>query len=151
MLFADASFAGDLTDAKSTTGGYLCFVGPRTFAPVSWICKKQTSVSHSSSEAEVVALDAVLRMEGIPALLLLKQFQDILRGGHGGTAKPDPHTGMLNKGDNEKNISIANVDHVPCNALVRTNEAKPLIMEDNEAVIQMVKKGRNVTKWAVVW
>ena len=77
MLFADASFAGDLTDAKSTTGGYLCLVGPTTFVPISWICKKQTSVSHSSSEAEVVALDAVLRMEGIPALLLLEQFQDL--------------------------------------------------------------------------
>ncbi len=71
MLFADGSFAGGLTDAKSTTGGYLCLVGPSIFVPISWICKKQTSVSHSSSEAEVVALDAVLRMEGIPALLLL--------------------------------------------------------------------------------
>ena len=30
--------------------------------------KKQTSVSHSSTEAEVLSLDAGLRMGGIPAL-----------------------------------------------------------------------------------
>ena len=29
---------------------------------------KQTSVSHSSTESEVVSLDAGLRMDGIPAL-----------------------------------------------------------------------------------
>ena len=30
--------------------------------------KKQTSVSHSSTESEVVSLDAGMRMDGIPAL-----------------------------------------------------------------------------------
>ena len=34
------------------------------------MCKKQTSVSYSSTEAEVISLDAVLRMDGIPALTL---------------------------------------------------------------------------------
>ena len=32
------------------------------------MCKKQTSVSHGSTEAEVISLDAALRMNGIPAL-----------------------------------------------------------------------------------
>ena len=32
------------------------------------MCKKQTSVSHSSLEAETISLDAGLRMDGIPAL-----------------------------------------------------------------------------------
>ena len=31
---------------------------------VSWMCKKQTSVSHSSTESEVISLDAGLRMDG---------------------------------------------------------------------------------------
>ena len=31
-------------------------------------CKKQTSVSHSSTESEIISLDAGLRMDGIPAL-----------------------------------------------------------------------------------
>ena len=41
-LYSDASFAGDLKDSKSTSGGFLCLVGPRTFVPLTWICKKQT-------------------------------------------------------------------------------------------------------------
>ena len=32
------------------------------------MCKKQTSVSHSSTDAEIISLDAGLRMDGIPAL-----------------------------------------------------------------------------------
>ena len=48
-------------------------VGPNTFAPLTWICKKQGAVSHSSTEAEIVALDAGTRMEGIPCLMLWQQ------------------------------------------------------------------------------
>ena len=40
----------------------------KTFVPSSWMCKKTTSVSHSSTEAEIISLDASLRMNGIPAL-----------------------------------------------------------------------------------
>ena len=32
------------------------------------MCKKQTAVSHSSTEVEIISLDAGLRMDGIPAL-----------------------------------------------------------------------------------
>ena len=32
------------------------------------MCKEQTSVSHSSTESEVLSLDAGLRMDGLPAL-----------------------------------------------------------------------------------
>ena len=42
--------------------------GSHTFVSISWMCKKQTSVSHSSTEAEIISLDAGLRMDGIPAL-----------------------------------------------------------------------------------
>ena len=37
--------------------------GRQTFVPISWICKKQTSVSHSSTEAEIMSLDAGLSMD----------------------------------------------------------------------------------------
>ena len=36
--------------------------------PISWMCKKQTSVSHSSTETEIISLNAGLRLDGIPAL-----------------------------------------------------------------------------------
>ena len=67
-MFTDASFAGDLRDSKSTSGVYLVIMGPNTFVPVSWFVKKQGAVSHSSSEAEVIVLDAAVRMEGMPPL-----------------------------------------------------------------------------------
>ena len=67
-LFPDSDFAGDLADSKSTSRRLLCIFGSHTFVPLSWKCKKQTSVSHSSTEAEVISLDAGLRMDGITAL-----------------------------------------------------------------------------------
>ena len=39
-----------------------------TFVPTSRMWKKQTSVSHSSAEAEIISLDAGFRMDEIPAL-----------------------------------------------------------------------------------
>ena len=62
--FQDSGFAGDLDDSKSTSGGVLCIFGSRTFVPISWICKKQTSVSHGSTESEIISLDVGLRMDG---------------------------------------------------------------------------------------
>ena len=38
-----------------------------TFVPIGWMCKKQISVSHSSTEAETNSLDAGLCKDGIPA------------------------------------------------------------------------------------
>ena len=67
-LFQDSDFAGDLEDSTSTSGGTLCVFGSHTFVPISWMCKKQTSVSHSSTDSEIISLDAGLRLDGIPAL-----------------------------------------------------------------------------------
>ena len=68
--FQDSDFAGDLEDSKSTSGGTLCVFGSHTFVPISWMCKKQTSVSHSSTESEIISLDTGLRLDGLPALEL---------------------------------------------------------------------------------
>ena len=61
-LFTDASFASDLKDSKSTTGCLLVLIGKRTYAPISWLCKKQTAVSRSTAE-EPLCIPAVLRVE----------------------------------------------------------------------------------------
>ena len=76
-LFQDSDFARDLADSKSTSGGLLCKFGIHTFVPTSWMCKKQTSVSHSSTEAEIISLDAGLRMDGIPALDLWDLVKEV--------------------------------------------------------------------------
>ena len=56
------------------SGGVLCILGSRTFVPISWMCKKQTSVSHSSTESEIIPLDARLRMDGLPTCARLVGF-----------------------------------------------------------------------------
>ena len=68
VCFQDSDFAGDLEDSKSTSAVVLCIFGSRTLVPCSWMCKKQTSVSHSSTKSEVISVDAGLRMDGLLAL-----------------------------------------------------------------------------------
>ena len=69
MLLADADFAGDKNTSKSTSGGVLVLVGPRTWAPLGAICKAQGAVSHSTTEAEVISFEVGLRTEGLPVLI----------------------------------------------------------------------------------
>ena len=77
-LFQDSDFAGVLEDSKSTSGGTLCVLGSHTLVPISWMCKKQTSVSHSSTESEIISLDAGLRLYGIPAFDLWDMIVAVL-------------------------------------------------------------------------
>ena len=68
LLYSDADFAGCLRDSRSTTGLSLAMVGPNSFYPLGAVSKTQSAVSHSSTEAEVIALDYAVRIEGLPAL-----------------------------------------------------------------------------------
>ena len=34
VLYCDADLAGDRTDSKSTSGVFMCFLGPRSFMPL---------------------------------------------------------------------------------------------------------------------
>ena len=88
-LFQDSDFAGDLEDSKSTSGGTSCVLGSHTFVPRSWMCKKQTSVSHSSTESEIISLDAGLRLDGIPGLGLWDLIDSVL----GNTTQNHDRTG----------------------------------------------------------
>jgi hypothetical protein len=69
-LFADADFAGCTQTQRSTSGIHLCVRGPRSCFPIAGHSKRQTCVSHSTPEAEIVAADAAVRTCGIPALIL---------------------------------------------------------------------------------
>ena len=125
-LFQDSDFAGDLEDLKSTSGGVLCIFASHTFVPISWMCKKQTSVSHSSTEAEIISLEASLRMDGIPALtlwdLVIEVFHFVpnrtdgpkreLRGTPSAVVKPNMHNPIPIK---HTNVIPTNIDHIPSN------------------------------------
>ena len=69
-LYSDADFASCKDTSKSTSGVFISLEGPNTFLPLNAISKKQTVVSHSTPEAEIVAANLALRAEGLPALQL---------------------------------------------------------------------------------
>jgi hypothetical protein len=73
-LYVDADFAGDRQDSKSTSGAYLVLKGPSAFFPLSWVSKKQTSVSRSTTEAELVSLAHSLFSEAMPMLSLWERL-----------------------------------------------------------------------------
>ena len=153
-LFQDSDFAGDLEDSKFTSGGALCVLGSHTFVPISWMCKKQTSVSHSSTESEIISLDAGFRMDGIPALDSWDLIVAVL---HGNTYQsnqerrdPDtnivrvnPHKTPTRKKFHGMNDDLDNVDFTSSNVHSSRKEALLYIFEDNEAVIKMIIKGRS--------
>ena len=143
-LFQDSDFAGDLEDSKSTSGRTLCGFGSHTFVPISWMCKKQTSVSHSSTESEIISLDTGLRLDGLLALELWNLFVSVF----GNISHISDRAGQPVNGKNKSynKIDVAHdIDYVPSNVQSASREALLYVFEDNEAVIKMIMKGRNPT------
>ena len=147
-MFVDASFAGDLQDSKSTSGMYLCLVGPNTFMPIPWLCKKQGAVSRSSTEAEVISLEASLRQEGLPALVLWEKVVQVFRGARALPTKPterlaEPKKKVIEDADQAMYDYLSNCDYVPCTIPLSKGDGRIVCFEDNEAVIKMTVKGRS--------
>ena len=69
-LYSDADFAGDKELSKSSTGIFTALTGPNTCSPLNGVSKKQTCVSHITPEADIIAANAAVRPEGLPALQL---------------------------------------------------------------------------------
>ena len=160
-LFQDSDFARDTEDSKSTSGGILCIFGSHTFVPISWMCKKQTSVSHSSTGAETISPDAFLRMDGIPALDLwnfgyrvfhcspkkpikpkIYLHRELLASYHIKQAHPKPNQ---NFNQARQFWFVSHVDNVLSNVKFAQSAAMLCVFEDNESVIKMIIKGRSPT------
>ena len=142
-----------------------------TFVPISWMCKEQTAVSHSSTESEIISLDAGLRLDGLLALYLSDLIVAVV---HGNTyqsiqERRDPCTNLvrvnLHKLPTRKKVH-GKIDDLDASDFVSSNvhsfrkEALLCIFEDNE--IKMIIKGRSRTmrpcfqspqscSWLVVW
>ena len=116
-LFQDSDFAGDLEDSKSTSGGTLCIFGSHTFVPTSWMCKKQTAVSHSSTESEIISLDTGLKLDGLPAL----ELRDLIVSVLGNVSRVSDRSGQLDndvhkRHKSQKKIDVMkDIDYVPSN------------------------------------
>ena len=152
-LFQDSDFAGDLEDSKSISGGTFCIFGSHTFVPINWMCKKQTAVSHSSTESEIISLDARLRLDRIPAFALWDLIVAVLwNTSQHHTEQGDllknklevcspPHTIHKRKQYQRVINDLHNVDFIPSNVQSSHQEALLYVFEDNEAVIKMIIKG----------
>ena len=146
-LFQDSDFAGDLEDSKSTSGGTFCVFGSHTFVPISWMCKKQTAVSHSSTESEIISLDTGLRLDGLPALelwdLIVSALGNISRVSDR-SGKPESDEHKHHRSHNKIDV-MKDIDAVLSNLQPARQEALLYVFEDNEAVIKMIIKGRSPT------
>ena len=71
QLFVDADFAGCERTQRSTTGAVLFLHGPNSKFLIGASSKRQTAVSNSTTEAEMIAGAWSIKGEGIPAMELL--------------------------------------------------------------------------------
>ena len=120
------------------------------------MCKKQTSVSHSSTESEIISLDAGLRLDGIPALDLWDVIVSVLHGNTNQSkqVQGDPYTNLVrvqaHKLRTRKTFhgmidDLDNVDFISSNVHSSQKEAMLYTFEDSEAVIKMIIQGRSPT------
>ena len=125
------------------------------------MCKKQTSVLHSSTEAKVIFLDARFRMDGIHVLDLW-DLEKVMHSSKNVPARGNPsrdetkvlarrkpsrddiqskHANTKTKRHGiQENEELSNVDHVVTSAKPCPFEAMLFIFEDNKAVIELDHK-----------
>ena len=116
---------------------HCSFFGSHTFVPISWMCKKQSAVSHSSTESEIISLDTGLRLDGLPAL----ELWDLIVSVHGnvsrvsdGSGKPESDVHKHHKSQRKINV-MENIDSVPSNVQTLRQESLLYVFEDNEALL----------------
>ena len=138
-LFQDSDFAGDLDDSKSTSGGTLCILGSHTFDPISWMCEKQTSVSHSSTESEIeIRRTSFSRVVGSDVSVSGNMTQ---------TAERTGRLVVIDRSQRSpgKTNALNTIDCVHPNVVSSHQKGLLYMIEDNEAVIKMIIKGRSPT------
>ena len=111
------------------------------------MCKKQTAVSHSSTESEIISLDTGLRLDGLPALelwdLIVSVFGSVSQISDR-SGQPDSDVKKHHKSQRRIDV-MKDIDSVPSNVQSSRQDALLYVFEDNEAVIKMIIKGRSPT------
>ena len=124
--------------------GSCAFLEHTRFFPGSWMCKKQTAVSHNNAESEMISLDAGVRLDGMPALQLGECVLE--------TLSSKPAKGNLDRPKGERVIPchshsdtcvIESTDHVPPNMPNSSHSTELNLFEDNAAVVHMTNNGRS--------
>ena len=96
------------------------------------------------SLSEIISLDTILRLDGLPAL----ELWDLIVSVFGNISHISDRTGQpvnrKNKSHNKIDV-MQDIDSVPSNVQSSNREALLYVFEDNEAVIKMIMKGRRPT------
>ena len=92
------------------------FFGNRTFVSITCMCKKQTPVSHSSTETEVFFFDAVYAWMGFMLSIFRTQWSKYF---------------ILHKIPS-KDIHLIHIDYVPSNGTHSRSNVMLYVVEDNE-------------------
>ena len=152
-LFCDADWAGE-HDSKSTSGCALLLVGPNTYYPLNAFSKKQTSITMSSTESEVVSANHGVRAQGLPSLSLwtfLWKEVTIAKDGKVQSSKPfvpkddtivariDPELDDIRYGEFKPDgRSVSNINGLN---VALSDKFQVQFMEDNQATITIILKG----------
>ena len=115
------------------------------------MCKKQTSLSHSSTESDTISLDAGLRIDGLLALDLWDIVVEVVRSTNSKAQPtiiasrklvrlsiPKPRTRMSKEDKRLSNWVMWSM-HPQTHILLKVSLSCS-IFEDNEAVIKMIIK-----------
>ena len=105
------------------------------------MCKKQTLVSHSSTESVIISLDAWLRLDALELWDLIVSVLGNVSRVSDQSGKPESDDHKHHKSLNKIDV-IHDIDAVPSNVQSARQEALLYVFEDNEAVIKMIIKGR---------
>ena len=93
------------------------------------MCKKQTAVSHSSTESEIISLDTGLRLDGLPVLelwdLIIPVLGNISRVSDR-SGKPESDDQKPHKSHNKIDVT-RNIDAVPSNVQSARQEGVILV------------------------
>ena len=121
-----------------------CILASPAFVPISVMCTKQTSVSHRSTESEIISLDAGLRMDGLLALELWDVVVEVSRSSK--ISESSTHRTAGNclrthkskpKQKGNRNVDqLSHVDHVTKTHTILKVSLSWYIFEDNKAVQQ---------------
>ena len=146
-LFCDADWSGE-HDRKSTSGCAMYLVGPNTYYPLNAFSKKQTSITMSSTESEVVSANHGVRAQGLPSLSLwifLWRQVEIDPANHkvrpktpcpvkidGVVARVDPELDEIRYGENSGGRTIANLQGLNVGL---SDKFQIQFLEDNQATI----------------
>ena len=94
------------------------------------MCKKQTSVSHSSTESDIISLDSKTPTKPVSG----KRYETGECSRNTSKTKPKGHRDVQ---------KLSPLNHVPASGHSSQDESQLYIFDDDKAVIKMTIKGRS--------